>query len=168
MSEKDALHEARRCLSHAAIVSNATIASPPVRRTPSQARPRPSLRDQIRALHGLRGVCRAMSLPRHGNDPRAGVRQSAPACRSEIRKESQVMGTRTTMDGNTAVAHVAYRVNEVCAIFPIPRRRPWPNWPTSGRLKVSRTSGGMSPWCRRCRAREGPPALSMARCDPER
>jgi pyruvate-ferredoxin/flavodoxin oxidoreductase len=29
------------------------------------------------------------------------------------------MSTRSTMDGNTAVAHVAYRVNEVCAIFPI-------------------------------------------------
>ncbi|HXW42171.1 MAG TPA: pyruvate:ferredoxin (flavodoxin) oxidoreductase [Xanthobacteraceae bacterium] len=29
------------------------------------------------------------------------------------------MGTRTIMDGNTAVAHVAYRVNEVCAIYPI-------------------------------------------------
>src|SRR5271167_3525650 len=29
------------------------------------------------------------------------------------------MGIRTIMDGNTAVAHVAYRVNEVCAIFPI-------------------------------------------------
>ncbi|HVZ14231.1 MAG TPA: pyruvate:ferredoxin (flavodoxin) oxidoreductase, partial [Bauldia sp.] len=28
-------------------------------------------------------------------------------------------GARATMDGNTAVAHVAYRVNEVCAIFPI-------------------------------------------------
>ncbi len=27
--------------------------------------------------------------------------------------------TRGVMDGNTAVAHVAYRVNEVCAIFPI-------------------------------------------------
>jgi pyruvate-ferredoxin/flavodoxin oxidoreductase len=26
---------------------------------------------------------------------------------------------RVTIDGNTAVAHVAYRVNEVCAIFPI-------------------------------------------------
>src|ERR1700722_16489797 len=26
---------------------------------------------------------------------------------------------RTTMDGNTAVAHIAYRVNEVCAIYPI-------------------------------------------------
>src|SRR5271170_1967180 len=29
------------------------------------------------------------------------------------------MGVRTIMDGNTAVAHVAYRVNEVCAIYPI-------------------------------------------------
>ncbi len=29
------------------------------------------------------------------------------------------MGTIVTMDGNTAVAHVAYRVNEVCAIYPI-------------------------------------------------
>ena len=28
-------------------------------------------------------------------------------------------GRTATMDGNTAVAHVAYRVNEVCAIFPI-------------------------------------------------
>ena len=28
-------------------------------------------------------------------------------------------GQTATMDGNTAVAHVAYRVNEVCAIFPI-------------------------------------------------
>ncbi len=27
--------------------------------------------------------------------------------------------TTDTMDGNTAVAHVAYRVNEICAIFPI-------------------------------------------------
>ena len=26
---------------------------------------------------------------------------------------------RATLDGNTAVAHVAYRVNEVCAIYPI-------------------------------------------------
>ncbi len=29
------------------------------------------------------------------------------------------MGQRATMDGNSAVAHVAYRLNEVCAIFPI-------------------------------------------------
>ena len=30
-----------------------------------------------------------------------------------------MMRNPATMDGNTAVAHVAYRVNEVCAIFPI-------------------------------------------------
>lgn len=29
------------------------------------------------------------------------------------------MSVRTIMDGNTAVAHIAYRVNEVCAIYPI-------------------------------------------------
>ena len=36
--------------------------------------------------------------------------------------EQRMRGMRreiTTMDGNTAVAHVAYRVNEVCAIYPI-------------------------------------------------
>ena len=33
--------------------------------------------------------------------------------------EAAMVGTRATLDGNTAVAHVAYRVNEVCAIFPI-------------------------------------------------
>src|SRR5580658_9677334 len=45
-----------------------------------------------------------MSLSRHGNGARTW---------------SHTMSTRKTMDGNTAVAHVAYRVNEVCAIFPI-------------------------------------------------
>src|SRR5271167_258274 len=29
------------------------------------------------------------------------------------------MGVRTIMDGNTAVAHVAYPVNQICAIYPI-------------------------------------------------
>ena len=28
-------------------------------------------------------------------------------------------GTRVSMDGNEAAAHVAYRTNEVCAIYPI-------------------------------------------------
>jgi pyruvate-ferredoxin/flavodoxin oxidoreductase len=30
-----------------------------------------------------------------------------------------IMGKKITIDGNTAVAHIAYRVNEVCAIYPI-------------------------------------------------
>jgi pyruvate-ferredoxin/flavodoxin oxidoreductase len=33
--------------------------------------------------------------------------------------ETAMSQSRAVMDGNTAVAHVAYRVNEVCAIFPI-------------------------------------------------
>ena len=35
------------------------------------------------------------------------------------RRLTEVIKQVATMDGNTAVAHVAYRVNEVCAIFPI-------------------------------------------------
>jgi pyruvate-ferredoxin/flavodoxin oxidoreductase len=34
-------------------------------------------------------------------------------------QENPMLRNPATMDGNTAVAHVAYRVNEVCAIFPI-------------------------------------------------
>ncbi len=43
-----------------------------------------------------------LSVPRHRNDQGAGI-----------------MSNRVTMDGNTGVAHVAYRVNEICAIYPI-------------------------------------------------
>src|SRR5271165_3988510 len=66
-------------------------------------------------MHGLRRLCGAVSMPRHGNDPRASRR------RSERRQRTMegVMGTKTTIDGNTAAAHIAYRVNEVCAIYPI-------------------------------------------------
>ncbi|MCG6856898.1 MAG: pyruvate:ferredoxin (flavodoxin) oxidoreductase [Salaquimonas sp.] len=32
---------------------------------------------------------------------------------------AEVQAVQATMDGNSAVAHVAYRVNEVCAIYPI-------------------------------------------------
>jgi pyruvate-ferredoxin/flavodoxin oxidoreductase len=48
---------------------------------------------------------------------------------------------KATMDGNTAVAHIAYRVNEVCAIYPITPSSPMAEladeWTSAG----SRTSG---------------------------
>src|SRR5271166_3858059 len=64
-----------------------------------------------------------MSLPRHGDDTRAAGAPAMspdmdPAVRPTVRPASS-RAVRTTMDGNTAVAHVAYRVNEVCAIYPI-------------------------------------------------
>jgi len=50
---------------------------------------------------------------------------------------------RTTMDGNTAVAHVAYRVNEVCAIYPITPPPRWLSLPTSGRGSVKNIWGNI-------------------------
>jgi pyruvate-ferredoxin/flavodoxin oxidoreductase len=47
---------------------------------------------------------------------------------------------RTTLDGNAAVAHVAYRVNDVCAIFPITPASPMAEladaWSAEGRTNL--------------------------------
>jgi pyruvate-ferredoxin/flavodoxin oxidoreductase len=47
---------------------------------------------------------------------------------------------RVTMDGNTAVAHIAYRVNEICAIFPITPSSPMAEladeWSAAGQPNV--------------------------------
>src|SRR5580692_6486290 len=77
-----------------------------------QARSEPWLSSQHGAVHRLRRVRRAVPVPRDGD----GARDRR---RTRLSHGSPPMSTRTTMDGNTAVAHVAYRVNEVCAIFPI-------------------------------------------------
>src|SRR5581483_6265796 len=71
-----------------------------------ETRPRPPLPFPLRPLHRLCRLLRGLSLPCHRDDPGAGRMNGRP-------------GIRTVMDGNTAVAHVAYRVNEVCAIYPI-------------------------------------------------
>jgi pyruvate-ferredoxin/flavodoxin oxidoreductase len=46
-----------------------------------------------------------------------------------------------TMDANEAVAYVAYRVNEVIAIYPITPSSNMGEWRTSGRRRGTRTSG---------------------------
>src|SRR5690242_20981858 len=47
---------------------------------------------------------------------------------------------RTTMDGNTAAADVAYRLNELCAIYPITPSSPMAEladeWSSAGRRNV--------------------------------
>src|SRR5271165_998073 len=68
-----------------------------------------------------------MPLSRHGDGSRADGGQDMNAVikvnLSDVAKPTTEpvakKAVRTTMDGNTAVAHVAYRVNEVCAIYPI-------------------------------------------------
>src|SRR6185436_4551042 len=87
----------------------------------------------------LRGVLRAVSMPRDRDGARAGGRRcrrchaqpiqgarmsAAPIGTSGGRmsadKETTVKQARSAvMDGNTAAAYIAYRVNEVAAIFPI-------------------------------------------------
>src|SRR6187200_1617751 len=65
-----------------------------------QARRRSRLRVRLRPLHRLRGV-----LP------------AVPGSLDRNVREAQLM--RATVDGNEAAASVAYRLNEVCCIFPI-------------------------------------------------
>ena len=74
-----------------------------------------------------------------------------------------------TMDGNTAAAHVAYRVNEVCAIFPITPSSTMAEladeWSAAGRQEHL---GQRARSSRRCRAKAAPPARCTARCRPAR
>src|SRR5579883_2881640 len=57
-------------------------------------------------MHRMCDVFRAMPMSRDRHD------RGAVGSRS-------MTGRIAVMDGNAAVAHVAYRVNEVCAIYPI-------------------------------------------------
>ena len=50
-----------------------------------------------------------------------------------------------TIDANEAVAAVAYRLNEVIALYPITPPRPWASGPMRGRRPGSKTCGGTIP-----------------------
>src|SRR5450756_1548999 len=52
----------------------------------------------------MRCVLRTMPVPRDRNDRRG---------------PTGIRAMRATLDGNTAAAHIAYRVSEICAIYPI-------------------------------------------------
>ena len=67
------------------------------------------------------------------------------------------MDRRETVDGNTAVAEVAYRVNEVCAIFRITPSSPMAEladqWSAEGRTNLC---GARSPSSRKCKPKAVP------------
>ena len=72
------------------------------------------------------------------------------------------MSRRTTMDGNTAVATVAYKLNEVCAIYPITPSSTMAEladeWVAQGRpnlwgKRAGRAGDAVGRWRRGCRAR---------------
>src|ERR1044071_1595863 len=86
-----------------------------------QARSRSSLPLRLRPLHRLRRVLRAM--------PRA-----------RDRDDSGDRPVRTTVDGNEAAACVAYRLSEVCCIYPITPSSPMAEladeWSTARRTNI--------------------------------
>ena len=174
LSEPEARHEAQRCLScgNCFECDNCFAACPEqaiVKLGPGQG-----YSVERRDVHRLRHVLRAMPLPRH-RDGRGTVdppheREAPSSARRQTCSDATVDAEhRAMMDGNTAVAHVAYRVNEVCAIYP--DHAVLDHGGTGRRMvgrRASRTSGATSRWCRRCRARAAPPARCTARCSPAR
>ena len=73
-----------------------------------------------------------------------------------------------TVDGNEAAASIAYRVNEICAIYPITPSSTMgelaDQWASEGRLNI----WGDVPHVVRCRAKEAPRAPCTARSRPAR
>src|ERR1051325_7750316 len=87
-----------------------------------QAGSRAPLPIRVRSLHRLRRLLRAVSLPCHRDDSRAGGRSMTATIGERVRPTTPPdsdPALARTVDGNEACASVAYRTNEVCAIFPI-------------------------------------------------
>jgi len=79
------------------------------------------------------------------------------------------MGNRVTMDGNTASAHVAYRVNEICAIYPITPASTMAELADAWHRKAPPTYGAASQSFKRCKAkrcgRRAPRSVAVRRTD---
>src|SRR6202041_38200 len=79
------------------------------------------LRVRLRQLHRLRGLLRSVPGTRH-------------------RDVSGAEMTRAPVDGNGAAVSVAYRLNEVCCIYPITPSSPMAeladDWSSAGRPNV--------------------------------
>src|SRR3984885_11505094 len=86
-----------------------------------QTRGRAPLRVRLRQLYRLRRLLRSVPGTRHRDVPGAEV-------------------TRATVDGNEAAVSVAYRLNEVCCIYPITPSSPMAEladeWSSAGRPNV--------------------------------
>ena len=159
LSEAAALHEAQRCLScgNCFECDNCFAACPETAIV------------KLGPTHGYRStwtLCTGCAVcveqcPCHAMEM---VPETAPA----RTRERALMSTRTTMDGNTAVAHVAYRVNEVCAIFPITPSSTMADladqWTSEGLANI----WGNVPVVQEMQARAVPPARCTARCNRAR
>ena len=70
---------------------------------------------------------------------------------------------RAILDGNEAVASVAFRLNEVIAIFPITPSSPMGEWADQWKEEGRKNIWGVVPRSSRCKAKEARPARSTER-----
>ena len=71
------------------------------------------------------------------------------------------MAMKMTVDGNTAVSHVAYAFSDVAAIYPIT-----PSSPMSGPPRAGKTCLGRRCALPKCKVKPALPALSTALWPP--
>ena len=76
-------------------------------------------------------------------------------------KNETAAPVQVTMDGNEAAAHVAYKTNEIIAIYPITPSSPMAElsdaWSAAGKTNIS----GTVPWSRKCNRKVAQPELLM-------
>ena len=158
MSEEEARHEAQRCLScgncfecdgcYAACPEDAIIKLGPGSRYRY---------DYDRTAPAARCASSSVPATRSRWCPNPGPRARRRVI-SDDRPANRDHGWQQ------AVAHVAYRVNEVCAIYPITPSSTMAEladeWAAEGLTNI----WGTSPWSRRCKAKAAPPGRCTARC----
>ena len=72
------------------------------------------------------------------------------------------------VDGNEAAAAVAYRLNEVIAIYPITPSSPMGEWSDQWNSEKKKNIWGAPPMWWRCKAKEAPPERCTVLYRPER
>ena len=76
------------------------------------------------------------------------------------------MKQHTTIDGNEAAAYVAYKTNEVIAIYPITPSSAMGESADAWAAVDEKNIWGMTPLVRECNPKAGSPARFTARCKP--
>jgi hypothetical protein len=91
---------------------------------------------------------------------------------NEVEKVTELGRKNVTIDGNEAAAYVAYKTNEIVAIYPITPSSPMGEladaWTTSGEKNIWGMARGWPRWCARCNRRAEPRESFMARSRPGR
>ena len=77
------------------------------------------------------------------------------------------MNQRVTIDGNEAAAYVAYKTNEVIAIYPITPSSPMGESADAWSAADRKTSGACAHSCARCNRKAARPVWSTEVCRPD-